>query len=518
MELLGIKDLTFAYPGQEPCLSHVNLSIKEGEMLLLLGSSGSGKTTLLKQCKWELTPCGTRSGEVTYQQQPLEQCSKEVQHFEIGYVFQDPNHQIVTDKVWHELAFGLENKGLSQTEMELKIAEVANYFGITDWFRKETDALSGGQKQILNLASVLTMDPKIILLDEPTSQLDPISAKQFLTLLSRIKRELGIAIILTEHRVDEVMELADQVMWLEQGMPLFYETTKQAVPFLYEHKPLYLPTVTRITARCSKEREFPLTLPAAKEALRSLDLPKMIYQPDKVQRKRKKKDAVLLAKDVYFRYERHQKDQLAGLSFLVEEGECYALLGGNGSGKTTLLRLLQSMVKPYAGKIAVKKKIGYLCQDPVFHFTSDLVEEEVRETKETLLQQFGMKELLQKHPYDLSGGEQERLALLIVLKDEPDILLLDEPTKGLDPDNKAQLLKLLKELKQEGKTIVLVTHDLAFAAEIADTCGLLFDGHIVGESMTREFFTHNTYYTTVARRLMKGQQDQVIREDEVVCQ
>ena len=545
MDIFKIKNLTFSYPEETPVLKEIDFSVKEGQMVLLLGASGSGKTTFLKQLKPQLTPHGATTGEIYYEEQLLKEVSYRQTAAEIGYVFQNPKHQIVTDKVWHELAFGLENLHMSQAEMELKIGEVASYFGIQNWFHKNVEDLSGGQQQILNLAAVLVMNPKVILLDEPTSQLDPIAARNFLELVQRVKEELGITIILSEHRTDEIYHMADQIAVMEDGRMAFTGTPQETAIYLSEKKSFLMPVIPKIcldvSAIINKQKQDTSTNQENFLSEQEMDIPLNLLQgrnwlkrelgqqhlrnngnhsdaikksKDKIERKNKPQKAVVV-KELYYRYDKQEKDILNHLQFTVQEGENFGIVGGNGVGKTTLLKILAGFLKAYAGKVKVTSKVGYLPQDPQLMFTSDIVCQEISTNAMQWISLFQMEHLLQKHPYDLSGGEQQRLALLKLLDQQPEILLLDEPTKGMDEAAKKVLGEILLTLQKEGKTIIMVTHDITFAARYTNRCGLLFDGRLTGVQKTREFFLGNQYYTTTARRVTNGIIPGIVLEEDL---
>lgn len=521
MELFTIKDLSFAYSREELALEDCSLSVQEGELVLLLGSSGSGKTTFLKQLKPQLTPSGYRKGEVLYCGMPLSQVPAEQSAMEIGYLFQNPEHQIVTDKVWHEMAFGMENRGFCQREMELKMGEISSYFGIQEWFHSRVEELSGGQKQILNLAAILTMGPKVILLDEPTSQLDPIATRRFLQMLRQIKEELGITILLSEHHIEEVFHMADKIAVLEQGKLTYFGAAREGTQTLWQqNRQDLLPVSARVafSLNSGQKEKFlpPLTVGEARRWLQKKEFTYSGSRKETLGQAGGKKERAIYLREVYFRYERQEPDVLQHLSLKVSQGECFGILGGNGTGKTTLLRLLGGDVKPYAGKVKKNGVTAYLPQNPQSMFSRESVEEELEGMEPERMTQFHMTSLMSRHPYDLSGGEQQRLALLLLLKREPDILLLDEPTKGLDEEAKQALQVLFAELQREGKTILIVSHDVEFVAQCTDRCGLLFDGQLMGTAPTREFFLTNQFYTTSLRRMTKGILKDMVLEKEVL--
>lgn len=539
MALFTIENLTFSYPEEEPCLKNICCSIEEGELILLLGDSGSGKTTLLKHLKPQLTPFGKREGTVFFDGQMLSMEDAKRGAAEIGYVFQNPADQIVTDKVWHELAFGLENLGLAQKEMERRIAEVVSYFGMEDWLYKDTSSLSGGQLQQLNLAAVLCMQPRVILLDEPTSQLDPIAAKHFLSLVKQLKEELGMTVILSEHRNDIVYPMADKVAYLKQGELVFFGDRREAVRKFSDTAPAALPTVTRIYAdiEAPPYEQPPFDLAGGRRWLAGKLMARGEEQVSLLNKdttigndvgtiqdtgvisrhimsahtrcaggkgKIEKNELAIRVKELYFRYDKHGRDVIKQLSLSIRKGECFGIMGGNGSGKSTILQLLAGMEKPYAGKLKLMGRPLYLSQNPQNHFTKERVEEELTLVDSDRIAAFGLQALNHQHPYDLSGGEQQRLALLKVLGQEGELLLLDEPAKGLDEKNQNILGQLIRDVCSSGKTVVLVTHDVSFAARYCDRVGMLFDGRVTGAGDVREFFLQNQFYTTTTRRLTKG--------------
>lgn len=545
MALFEINNLKFWYPGAEKAaLDGIHLKIEPGEFVVICGKSGCGKTTLLRHLKSVLTPYGRREGEILYQGQPLENVSARKQAGEIGYVMQSPDNQIVTDKVWHELAFGVENLGYDQQTIRLRVAEMASFFGIQNWFHKTVEELSGGQKQLLNLASIMTMQPKVLVLDEPTSQLDPIAAGEFLSTIRKINLELGTTIIMIEHRLEEVFPMADKVLVLEDGMQQYAASPREVGKALAGNDLfLAMPAPVQIYEALGQVGECPLTVCEGRKWL-SLHYAEVLKKKQESEQKKafeekksqnletNKKEVVIEAKEVWFRYERELPDVVRDLSFQVTQGELFCILGGNGTGKSTTLSLISGIRKPYRGKILLKgqdirkKKnaelaggiLGVLPQNPQDLFVKDTVLEDLKEMfegwsrekrkeEETLLAQViadtQIEHLLKMHPYDLSGGEQQRAALAKVLLLEPEILLLDEPTKGLDGFYKQKLADIFQNLKKRGTTILMVSHDIEFCASYADRCAMFFDGGIVISSEAKEFFTGNSFYTTAANRMAR---------------
>lgn len=562
MELLSVRDLTFTYPKQRamtgeagPALDHVSFSVEEGEFIVLCGESGCGKTTLLKLLKRELSPHGEKSGEIFFHGIRQEELSEAEAACQIGYVLQNPENQIVTDKVWHELAFGLENMGVPTQVIRRRVAEMACFFGIDDWFRKKTTELSGGQKQLLNLASIMVMQPKLLILDEPTSQLDPIAASDFINTLQKINKDLGLTILMTEHRLEEVFPAADRVLVMDHGKLLLAEPPAQAGRDLkridQNHKMLCgLPSAVRIYHGLDAEEEgCPLTVREGRAFLeknyenriRSLSGMKEKNGGSPVTNR----PIAMRMKEVCFRYEKDSPDVLEGAALTLYEGEIISLLGGNGAGKTTLLSVIAGTNRPYHGKIEIfGKRIGTykgnelyvrtlasLPQNPQTVFLKMTVREDYEEIgtvmgygKEELEREIqamaellGITHLLDHHPYDLSGGEQQKAAIGKVLLLKPRLLLLDEPTKGIDAWSKKQLGKLLNQLKAQGLTVLMVTHDVEFAAEVSDRCGLFFDHEITSLDTPDEFFGSNQYYTTAANRISRSLYDNAVTCDEVIA-
>lgn len=539
MALFEIKDLNFSYPDAGvPAIQKINFSIEQGEFMVICGKSGCGKTTLLRHFKTVMTPYGKREGEILFEGQPLEEISVRKQSAEIGYVLQSPDNQIVTDKVWHELAFGVENLGYDQQTIRLRVAEMASFFGIQNWFSKNVEELSGGQKQLLNLASVMAMQPKVLVLDEPTSQLDPIAASEFLSTIRKINLDLGITVIIIEHRLEEVFPMADKVLVLEDGKQTFFDTPRMVGKELADHDLfLAMPSPVQIYNKTGQEGVCPLTVCEGRNWLEEHykgqeEIKEEVKYPEKKRKNLSQKEAVISVKEVWFRYEKEGKDIVRDLSLQVKKGELFCILGGNGTGKSTTLSLLSGIHRPYRGKIFLQGRdirkipekelfhhfLGVLPQNPQSLFVGNTVEEDLwemvnnlsplkrkehKEKIEQVVEDTEIGHLLHMHPYDLSGGEQQRAALAKVLLLEPEILLLDEPTKGLDGFYKSKLAGIFKRLQEKGITILMVSHDIEFCASYADTCAMFFDGAVVTACDSREFFTGNSFYTTAANRMAR---------------
>ncbi len=579
MNLVEIKDFGFSYPeSSRKVLEHVNLNIKEGTLNVIMGRSGCGKSTLLRQLKSVLAPAGEKEGEILYRNIPLRDTDHRTQSQEIGFVMQNPDNQIVTDKVWHELAFGLESLGYDNATIRLRVAEMASYFGIQKWFYKNVSELSGGQKQLLNLASVMAMHPSLLILDEPTSQLDPIAASDFLETVKKINRDIGTTVLLTEHRLQDIIPYADRVFVMDEGT-LFLEGKPREIgtKLKEQHHGMFLsmPVPMQIYAGTESTLTCPLTVSEGRQWIREYIEEKGIKK-EQIQQanqrlerqgeknenetagffghlKRQKENTppAIQMKDVWFRYEKDSPDVIQDLSLEVKKGEFYALVGGNGTGKSTTLSLLGRVHQPYSGRIYLDGKdlrsfsdrklycgyLGVMPQNPQSIFLKKTVLEDLysviggKKEKPSNEYPISMKKekaiegivslthlegLLERHPYDLSGGEQQRLALAKVLLLRPKILLMDEPTKGMDAEYKEELGSILKKLQSHGMTIFMISHDVEFVAEYADTTGLFFEGNIVTSKKTRDFFAGNNFYTTAANRMARGLFPEAVTGKDVV--
>lgn len=552
MATIQVRNLSFAYPTSTVrALEDVSFTVSQSEFVVLCGKSGCGKSTLLRHLKKNLIPYGQFEGEVLYDGKEIASLDDRVNAAEIGFVQQNPDNQIVTDKVWHELAFGLESLGLDNKTIKRRVAEMASFFDIQTWFRKSVSELSGGQKQLLNLASIMVMQPKVLILDEPTSQLDPIAASEFIKTIYRINRELGTTIIISEHRLEELFTMADKVMVMDKGKLIAYDEPWNIGNFLAgdsasERHPMFygMPAVMKIYSHCrtagvpryireGKEMS-PLTIRDGRLWLESF------LKDDSVEASAADyakvhqvtgEEEIIRVKDLWFKYSKDSGDVLRGLNLSVRKGELFCLLGGNGVGKSTTLKAVSGAVIPQHGSIIVDgmkvkkenfkelfhKRLAMLPQNPQALFTEITVEEELLEALyfekitdeekiekiENILEMMEITHLRKSHPYDLSGGEQQRLALGKILLLDPKILLLDEPTKGLDPFFKITLGGILKKLTTSGVAIFMVSHDVEFCAEYGDRCAMFFDGDVVSEGTPKEFFAGNSFYTTSANRIVR---------------
>ena len=557
-----IKDLSFFYPTEKkkPALLHINLKIERGEYVTVCGKSGSGKTTLLRHLKSVLAPHGKTEGEIFFEGKPLKDADLRTQSSRIGYVMQNPDNQIVTDKVWHELAFGLESLGMDQKTIRLRVAEMASYFGIQNWFHRNVTELSGGQKQLLNLASIMAMQPSVLILDEPTSQLDPIAASDFLNTVRKINRELRTTVIITEHRLEDIFYASDKVVVMENGQIIADDEPRRIGDFLKNGSNdmfAAMPTPVQIYYGVKKFQDeknqeqpadtvkCPLTVREGGDWLSHMFENKkpeitrvedeITTDPDEV------KDPAVLVKEAWFRYEKDTPDVLRGITFQVPKNSVFAIVGGNGAGKSTTLKAISNICRPYRGKIYIQGKpvnkyksgelfdhlLAMLPQDPQSLFVKKTVREDLEEMLsgkesekaqkiEKVAATCHISQLLGHHPYDLSGGEQQRAALAKVLLTEPKILLLDEPTKGIDNFFKLEFAEILNDLKKQGVTVIMVSHDVEFCAKYADLVSMFFDGSIITTNTPNRFFSQNSFYTTAANRMSRHIFENAITNEDVI--
>ena len=550
METVKVNSFGFKYSlGSKPALKNINFTVNEGEFIVVCGPSGCGKSTLLRSLKPQLRPFGTSEGSIEFCGENINDIPDAKSAAEIGFVMQSPDAQIVTDKVWHELAFGLENLGVPTRIIRSRVAEMANYFGIHTWFRKKTAELSGGQKQLLNLASVMLMQPKLLILDEPSSQLDPIAAREFLENVRKINLELGTTIIITEHNLEDVYGYADKVLLMEHGEAIKYLPPQEMAQYLAENERDGMYKALTTPARmygCVLKGECPLSIVEGRRwfsrQMEGKSLPSLVLKEEK-----RPEEKAIDVSEVWFQYEKGAEPVLRNISFSLRRGEICSILGGNGAGKTTTLSVISQKNKFNMGKITVAGKdlkkykgtelfeqnLGVLPQNPqsLFVFETlrqDLEEvlkirkfkkEEISERVTLVSKMLGLTELLDRHPYDLSGGEMQKAALAKILLLEPKILLLDEPTKGMDALSKENLGGILRGLRDDGVSVLMVTHDIEFCAKYSDHCMLFFDGYIVSEGSPKKFFADNSFYTTAASRMTRHLVPNIItcEEGEQLC-
>ncbi len=523
MAQITIENLSFGYSlGNKKCLEKINIKINEGEFVILCGKSGCGKTTLLRQLKPAIAPEGERSGKIYFNGTELDKADFRTQSEKIGFVMQNPESQIVTDKVWHELAFALENLGMKTAEIRLRVAEMASYFGIDDWFDKKTNELSGGQKQILNLAAVMAIHPEVLILDEPTSRLDPIAADRFLETVNKINKDLGVTVIITEHRLENIFSFADRIVVMDNGKIVADSEPKkieEAANELPELVKLSLPAAMKIFAAAGGRGDAPVSVRDGRKWIKNQNI--FCKKIERNQINSSKKNAIEL-KNISFKYEKNSDDVLSSLSLKIPQGCVFALLGGNGAGKSTLFKIILGIEKPYSGKIKINGSVAAMPQEVQALFASRTVADELSEMSgdseriKKIVKLTQSESLTESHPFDLSGGEQQRVAVAKLLLCESDIYFFDEPTKGMDAEFKRIFSDILSELRAKNKTVIIISHDIDFCAENTELCAMLFDKNISAVNTSGEFFDGNRFYTTAANKISKGFIDGAITDRDVI--
>lgn len=496
MEAYRFENINYVYPGEkQPALQSISFTVKAGDFVVVCGASGSGKTTLLRQLKEE--------------------------HESFGFVMQNPSNQIVTDRVYHELAFGMENQGVPTQKMRHAIAEITTYFGMEDWLERETFSLSGGEKQLLNLASVLVMKPDLILFDEPTAQLDPMAAIELIEMIKRINTQMGITVILVEQRLEEVLAVCDKMLVLHEGRIQAYDSVTRvfekicrselAQEFL-SYMPSYVRLYEKFGASCTEpESMMAETCPRnMKECRRWFYENNIELRPRSAEEWEETEEESFLCRNLFFRYERTGKDILRGVCYRMVPGTIYGIAGGNGSGKSTFLKVLTGALRQYHGTVKKNGAAAYLPQEPKYMFLQDKIEDVVK--SQEARERFGLGDLLERHPYDVSGGQMQRLAMAYLYETEAELYVFDEPTKGLDPHWKIVFGEWMEELARSGKTVLIVTHDVEFAANYCRFMSMCFDGEITEPMNTTAFFQGHHFYTTAIHKIVRDRYPEVVSE------
>ncbi len=490
METYCFEHINYQYPGYDKkVLLELSFSVREGEFIVICGASGSGKSTLLRVLKEE--------------------------NPEFAYVMQNPTTQIVTDNGYHELAFGMENQGVAPEKMKQVIAETATYFGIQRLLERDTHTLSGGEKQLLNLAAAIVMNPKVILLDEPTSQLDPMAATEFLEVVKRINEQMGVTVILVEQRLEEVLAICDRMMVLHDGEIVAYDTVQRVYQKIISQTEIareymmYMPSYVRLFDKFSKEATMcPANVKECRNWFYEQEILLSGYYP--WEKKDGQENISIQCKDLYFRYAKKERDILKDVNFQAKAGHVYGIAGGNGSGKSTLLKVLAGVEKAYHGVRRCQGEIAYLPQEPKYMFIKEQIRDIIKDSRTA--ERFGLMEIMDRHPYDISGGQMQRLAMAVLYEKNADVYLFDEPTKGLDPYWKKQFRKWVLELADAGKTVVIVSHDVEFAANTCQYMTMCFQGELLETVATEEFFRENRFYTTAVHKIVRDRYPDIISE------
>ena len=526
--MIRFEHLTYRYPGSEdPILQDLSLAVNEGEFLLVIGPSGAGKSTFLR-CLNGLVPHfygGSIAGRVQVDgRDPVALGPKGMADF-VGFVLQDPEAQFVVDRVEDELAFALENQGLDPIVMRKRVEEALDQLNIAHLRRRSVNTLSGGERQRVAIASVMTLQPQVLVLDEPTSQLDPQAAEEVLDTLVKLNQDLGLTVILSEHRLERVVQYVDRILYLPGGGQAPILDEPRAVLGQVELTP---PLIT--LAKALGWSPLPLTI---KEGRRFAGQVASIREAGTAHTVLASEPQVPLSISVDgLGYSYNGHPALQNISLSIHQGEFVALMGRNGAGKTTLLKQLVGLLKPAHGQVQIAdprsrqtmdtrraaveeliRVVGYVPQNPNALLFNDTVRQELDFTRrghglplgeyEALLGTLGLLEQAAQYPRDLSVGERQRVALASILVAEPQILLLDEPTRGLDYQQKAALVAFLKQEKAQGRTVIMATHDVELVANCADRVVLLGDGEVVVDGPVRQVMSESLVFASQINKLFR---------------
>jgi energy-coupling factor transporter ATP-binding protein EcfA2 len=553
LSMIQLRDVTYRYPHtEEPILCDISLSVARGEFLLVIGPSGVGKSTLLR-CLNGLVPHfygGTIGGTVRVGgRDPVAIGPRRMSDL-VGFVFQDPEVQFVTRVVEDELAFAIENHNLPQAIMRKRVEEVLDQLSIAHLRQRRVETLSGGERQRVAIGSALTLQPQVLVLDEPTSQLDPQAAEEVLTTLQKLNEDLGLTVVISEHRLERVAQYADRICYLPspgtaplvgeprsvlreadlapplvhlgralnwQPLPLTIKEGRRFVDALPEPPASYPGPLARATCACATPSAALRVQAGAGRAGK----PARDWPPSPSA---SAGEEVITVCDLWYSYD--DVEALKGVSLTIRRGEFVALMGRNGSGKTTLLKNIVGLLRPSQGDVhllgqstrrlsveEIVRRVGFVPQDPGRLLFNETLAAELAFTRrahglpvtedEPLLERLGLRERRNIYPRDLSAGERQRAALAAILVAGPQILLLDEPTRGLDYRNKATLTSILNELRQNGITIVMATHDVELVARCAERVVIMGDGQVVVDGPVRQVMTSSLVFSTQINKLLR---------------
>lgn len=542
LEMFKVTELSFRYPNSKVlALDGINLTINEEDFVLICGCSGSGKTTLLKSLKPCISPKGEKSGKISFLGKSLSKLDSYSAVRDIGYLSQHADEQIICSDAIQELAFALENLSLKPSLIKLRIAETVNFFGLDKLLNKNVSDMSGGEKQLLNLASSMITQPKVLILDEPTAQLDPISANNFINAIRKANAELGTTVIIAEHNFEGLLDTCNRLIFLDKGKlvlscnplaPDFSLSSSFSGSDVFLSMPSSFKIFTKVCEKINILKRPPLSISEGRKWLSSLKFENNICQANKSLNcdTSDENKSIVELKHVCFRYKKNTPDILRDLSLNIPKAKILSILGSNAAGKTTLLSVISKIHTPYSGKVVIKEpiKISGLSQNPKAMFYQETVLLDLKQTLKhspnenniskisDVVELLKIEHLLDRHPYDLSGGELQKAALAKVLLMKPDLILLDEPSKAIDPIFKNSLIKILKDLRDRGITVVMVSHDIDFCANCADICAMLFNGEIVTVEEAKQFFSQNNFYTTSASKISRKISKYLITDEDVI--
>lgn len=486
MAVFKTENLTFSYPkSDKKAVDNIDIEIEKGELVLLMGESGSGKSTFLRLLKKELSPFGKITGNIA------SSCKS------IAFVQQNPDTSFVTETVRGELAFALENRNMTDFQIAVRLGEISSFFNINDILDSKLSCLSGGEKAIVSIAAAMIDDADVLILDEPFAQLDPKAVLSVSSMIKRINTELGVTVITASHSSVELIDFCDRLIVLKDGRCICNSHAREAVK---DNSLLdFFPAFTGLF------EERPLTV---KEAIPLSER----FGEKSLEPETKTEPAVLL-KNITFAYGKNEPDILSRLSYTAYKGKINSVIGSNGSGKTTLLKVIGGIKKAYSGKVKKTGKVCYMPQNVRCLFTKDTVGDEISlATAEKL----GIADCIYQHPFDLSGGQAQKLAFGILLEQSADIFLLDEPSKAFDSQSKRSLAELLKGLCSQGKTVIMVSHDIDFVGDVSDFVSFLSDGIISTAGCRRKVLSSLKFYTTQIRRITLGKLKYAVSAEDLI--
>lgn len=508
MELFKIDNLSFSYDKSiRPSIKNINLSIRQGDFLVICGTSGSGKSTLVRQLKSCFTPLGAQTGTILFKGRPLSSISVKEQAQSIGYVPQGDFSQVPVGNVINQLAFGPLNIGMKENQVKLHIAEISNVLGISDILYKNSNDISGGQKQLVKLASVLIMNPDIIILDEPFSSLDPFSANALLDTLNKVNNDFSTAVLVSSSSLETLCQYAQNIIFIENGkISSNFKNIRECGIINDNYIYNLLPEMYKIHSKVNPNALFPPTLKDGKNFFNELFKDKNVnFRTAEEYREKPEANQILSLKNIWFKYKKNSPDILKDLNLSVKSGEIISILGKNGSGKSTLLNLICKTFKPYKGKITINNKPIYKYSDSEL-FGSII--SMIPQYTETYYDNVNLQ---------LCHGEKQILYIKNTLKDKNNpIIVMDEPTAGIDSNQKRELLSIIREASNNGSAIIIASHDLEFCSEASHKCCMLFDGQIIGLDTKNKFFSNNTFYTTVPRIITSDIFENAVTSKEVI--
>ncbi len=536
MAFIEINNLEFTYPMEKKkSLANINLSLEKNSILLIAGKSGSGKSTLARAIVGTVPNFygGTIGGEIKIGGKSLQEMKHKERAKEVTMVFQDPEKQLMMNKVHREVAFGLENVGADEKVIKRMVYEALQFLGILHLAERDVTSLSGGEKQKVAVASALVYMPKCIILDEPTSQLDPSAAEEVVNLIKKINEELGITIIVIEHRVNRWFDAADSIAIMNKGRLKLFGDKENFYNNCSEEQFIFMPDYLKFLKRTN----FKLMPKSFKDARIQFLNSDIKFGKQESISKEENAENLLKVKKMSCKY--YSKEALKDVSFSVNKGDFISIMGANGAGKSTLLKTIMG-IKDYKGTIKlhdenvkdmeirkIAKHIGYVSQNPNDYLSKDSVYDEVRFTMdnygayddaviEKVLKDLEIYDIKDKNPRDLSGGQRQRVAIASILVLKPEIILLDEPTRGLESDLKDRLGNILKKLNDQGTAIILVTHDTDFASKFCTGYVIMFNGRIIAKGTREDILGQGIFYTTSINKLVRDKDKNIFTLEEAL--